>query len=77
MHKLLLPFSLLHQISGINKLQQMHNYRDNKNVIYFQSKEVTVENLQMAPVHIDGEPQPSSEKIIFKMIPNAFRLLQP
>ncbi|MEO8584214.1 MAG: YegS/Rv2252/BmrU family lipid kinase [Flavitalea sp.] len=77
MHKLLLPFSLINQIAGNNKLQQMHNYRDNKNILYFQSEEITIINKSMAPIHIDGEPQPGEEKLIFKMIPNAFRLLQP
>ncbi|RYG42869.1 MAG: diacylglycerol kinase, partial [Chitinophagaceae bacterium] len=35
MHKLALPFALLHQISGINTLEELKNYRNNKNIIYF------------------------------------------
>ena len=77
MHKLMLPFALLHQISGINALEEFKNYRNNKNIIYFQAQEATIVNNENAPLHIDGEPEPLTEKIKFSILPNAFRLLQP
>lgn len=77
MHKLALPFALLHQISGINALEELKNYRNNKNIIYFQAKEATIINNEAAPIHIDGEPEPTTDKINFKILPNAFRLIQP
>lgn len=77
MHKLMLPFALLHQISGINALEEFKNYRNNKNIIYFQAQEATILNNGNAPLHVDGEPEPLTEKITFSILPNAFRLLQP
>lgn len=77
MHKLALPFALLHQISGINALEELKNYRNNKNIIYFQAKEATIINNEAAPIHIDGEPEPTTDRINFKILPNAFRLIQP
>lgn len=77
MHKLVLPFALLRQISGVNTMEELKNYRHNKNIIYFQAREATIFNNSHAPVHIDGEPEALTEKIDFKILPNAFRLLQP
>ncbi len=77
MNKLMLPFALLHQISGTNALEELKNYRNNKNIIYFQAREATIINNGNAPLHIDGEPEPLTGKIKFKILPNAFRLLQP
>ena len=77
MHKLMLPFALLYQISSSNALEKLKNYRNNKNIFYFQAREATIINNDKAPLHIDGEPQPLTEKIKLKILPNAFRLLQP
>jgi YegS/Rv2252/BmrU family lipid kinase len=77
MHKLVLPFALLHQISGSNTITELQHYRNNRNIVYFQAKEVEIINHDNAPIHIDGEPVPSVEKIAIKILPNAFRLLQP
>ena len=77
MNKLMLPFALLHQISGSNAIEELKNYRNNKNIIYFQAREATIINNGSAPLHIDGEPEPLTHKIKFKILPNAFRLLQP
>ena len=73
----MLPFALLRQISGINALEQLNNYKNNKNIVYFQAREATVVNNENAPLHVDGEPEPLTEKIKFKILPNAFRLLHP
>ncbi|MBL7697276.1 MAG: YegS/Rv2252/BmrU family lipid kinase [Chitinophagaceae bacterium] len=77
MHKLMLPFALLRQISGNNTIEELKNYRNNKNIVYFQASEATIVNNSNAPLHIDGEPEPFTENIKLKILPNAFRLLQP
>jgi YegS/Rv2252/BmrU family lipid kinase len=77
MHKLVLPFALLHQISGSNTITELQHYRHNRNIVYFQAQEAEIINHDNAPVHIDGEPETSTEKISIKILPNAFRLLQP
>ena len=77
MSKLTLPFHLLYQIAGRNTLQEMNNYRKTRSILYFQTTAVTIINHDDAPLHIDGEPEPLTKKIECKIIPNAFRLLQP
>lgn len=77
MSKLVLPFALLNQIAGSNTLEKTNNYRKNKNILYFQTKELKLINNASAPIHIDGEPVPTAKEIEFKIIPRAFRLLQP
>jgi diacylglycerol kinase (ATP) len=48
-----------------------------KNILYFQSAELMIENPAMAPLHIDGDPFPTAEHFHIRCLPAAFRLLQP
>lgn len=77
MNKAKIPFALLKQIKGNNRLQELVDEITHKNVIYFQTPAITIRNLKHAPMHIDGEPVDSSDMIEVKMIQNAFQLLQP
>ena len=77
MSKLVLPFALLNQIAGTNSPEKINNYRKNKNILYFQTAELDIFNTGNAPLHIDGEPEPTTNEIKIKVIPKAFRLLQP
>lgn len=67
MSKLILPFALLNQIAGFR----------GKNILYFQTAALKITNNNKAPMHVDGEPEPGSSEIEIKIIPKAFRLLQP
>lgn len=75
--KLMLPFYLLHQIAGINALQELRNYRRSRSIGYFQATETVILNHDNAPLHVDGEPEPAASEICLQIIPKAFRLLQP
>ena len=77
MNRLLLPFALLTQISGINPISQLDTPHRGKPILYFQAKELIIVNNDGAPLHIDGEPQPATKEIHIKILPDAFRLLQP
>lgn len=46
-------------------------------VIYFQTKQIAIQNNDMAPVHIDGDPFETPEKVEIKIVPKCFRLIQP
>lgn len=48
-----------------------------KRVLYFQTKELLIHNLQQAPLHIDGDPAATAAALSIRIIPNAFKLLQP
>ena len=46
-------------------------------VIYFQTTEVFIENTANAPIHIDGDPSETVEKLKVRIVPRCFRLIQP
>ncbi len=77
MHKARLPFAVLKQIRGNNKLQKMVDDLSKSNVLYFQTPCIKIKNLKQAPFHIDGDPAPSSETFEVKIIQDCFRLIQP
>ena len=77
MNKLMLPFSLINQVTGINAVQRTNYHIKNKNIIYLQTDALTITNLQSAPLHIDGDPSETSEEFRIRVIKNCFRLLQP
>ena len=77
MNKLMLPFSILGQVTGINALQQLDDHVDRRNVIYFQAKSLIIHNKNNAPLHIDGDPVPTSPSFNIRIKPKAFLLLQP
>jgi diacylglycerol kinase family enzyme len=77
MNKAKLPFAILKQLKGNNKLQQLVEDITKKNVLYFQTKSITIKNLKYAPLHIDGEPIATAPEIKFEIIKDCFELLQP
>src|SRR5205085_76555 len=46
MNKARLPFAILRQIRGNNKLQQLVDDITNKNILYFQTPSLTIKNLK-------------------------------
>ncbi len=77
MNKAKLPFAVLRQMRGNNKLQKLVDDMSTKSVLYFQTPSLIVKNLKLAPLHIDGEPKETSAELNIEIIQNAFYLLQP
>jgi len=77
MNKAKLPFAILKQLRGNNKLQQLVEDISKKNVLYFQTRSLIIKNLKYAPLHIDGEPMDSPREVKFEIIKDCFELLQP
>jgi diacylglycerol kinase (ATP) len=73
--KPLLLYNLIKQILT-GKLQKIENSLKLP-VIYFQTKQVIIENSSLAPVHIDGDPYETPERLKIKILPKCFRLIQP
>ncbi len=48
-----------------------------KNVLYFQTPILIIHNLASAPLHIDGDPANTAKRLVIKIIPDAFKLIQP
>ncbi|MBS1640968.1 MAG: YegS/Rv2252/BmrU family lipid kinase [Bacteroidetes bacterium] len=76
MNKAKLPFALLKQLRGNNKLQQLFDDITSKNIIYFQTPSLIIRNLKYAPLHIDGEPRETETELNIKIVRNCFKLLQ-
>ncbi|MEO8771619.1 MAG: diacylglycerol kinase family protein [Ferruginibacter sp.] len=77
MSKLNMLYSLLKHIK-FGKLQ--HTAEKNfskKDIQYFQTKKLQVQNPLSAPLHIDGEPSETSRHFEIEILEKAFRLLTP
>lgn len=72
-----LPLALLRQIRGNNKLHPMVQQLGSSHVLYFQAKNIQIRNLQLAPLHIDGDPSPSETEMNFSIAPQSIQLLVP
>ncbi len=77
MNKLRLPFAILKQLRGNNRLQKMVEDISTNNILYFQTPAISIKNPKLAPLHVDGEPHPATDKIEVKIFRNCFRLIQP
>ena len=69
-------FSFVNQILT-GKVRSIHK-RDfqEKNVLYFQSKKLKIENPELALLHIDGDPAETDEEFSIEILPAAYQLIQ-
>lgn len=77
MNKAKLPFAILRQMRGNNKVQQLVEDMSTKNILYFQTPSLRINNPKHAPLHIDGEPRDAVASIQVDIIPQAFLLIKP
>ncbi len=77
MNKAKLPFAILQQVRGNNKLQQLVEDMTQKNILYFQTPSLIIRNLKHAPLHIDGEPKETAEEFRITILKDCFDLIQP
>lgn len=69
-----LIFKLLKQLNNGNITSGSNT---EKTIQYFQTKKMSIKNLDNAPFHIDGEPTETSAVFNVEIIERAFLLLQP
>ena len=67
----------LKQMAGWNVLEASSVVTKKSGVIYFQTDKVMVINHALAPLHIDGDPAETPEKLIVEIKKKCFRLIQP
>ena len=77
MNKAKMPFAVLKQIRGNNKLMDLVENMGKNNVLYFQTNTLNIRNPKYAPFHIDGEPTETAAEFHIKVIPSCFQLIQP
>jgi diacylglycerol kinase family enzyme len=70
-----LPFAVLQQMRGNNKLQNLVEEITKKNVLYFQTPSIRIKNLKLAPLHIDGEPYATADEFNIQIIRDCFKLI--
>lgn len=75
MHKAILPFALIQQISG-GKPGVAKEFTGTT-IQYFQTAKIQVRNKDLAPLHIDGEPREPTSILNIKLLPRHFLLIQP
>ena len=72
------PMFLLNVLQQVwsGKIQKIENSL-NSPVIYFQTDALKVNNQQLAPMHIDGDPKESCAELSIRVLPRYFNLIQP
>ena len=73
--KPVLIYNLVKQIFA-GKLKKIESSL-NLPIIYFQTKEIFIKNSNHAPMHIDGDPAETPEKLKIEIRKKCFRLIQP
>lgn len=76
MSKARLLFSLLKQIK-LGQVTAAGKKYHKEDILYYQSKAISIQNPLQAPLHIDGDPADTSKQFHIKIREKAFRLLQP
>jgi len=77
MNKARLPFAVLKQMRGNNKLQQLVDDINKKPVLNFQTDGLTIKNLKLAPLHVDGEPRDTEHEFKIEVLKHSFELIHP
>lgn len=76
MSKIRMLYSLLMQIK-LGQITNTEKKYHQKDIFYFQTKQLLIENPKHAPLHIDGEPATTARHFEISVVEKAFRLLQP
>lgn len=77
MSKMRMVWSVLKQIrNGQVRMYEDKKYHRNE-IHYFQTKKLVIKNLQLAPLHIDGDPVETADRFEIEIQENAFSLLMP
>lgn len=76
-NKLSMLYCTTRQVCGFNKLQNVGTINEKELVYYFQTSKVLIENPQLAPLHIDGDPVQTAPVIEIELLKNCFKLIYP
>ena len=72
------PFFLFNVLKQVwsGKLQNIKSSIDQP-IIYFQTEKIKIENIDQAPMHIDGDPAETPGRLEIEVKKKCFRLIQP
>lgn len=74
MNKLRMLLAVLRQINNGEVKESLYKA---DGVIYYQTPDLTIENHEHAPLHIDGDPKETNHVFDIRVVPGAFRLIRP
>ena len=77
MSKMRMLYALLVQLKAGQVVPFSEKKFHQKDIQYFQTKKLSIQNPGLAPFHIDGDPGSFAEKFDIAIIEDAFLLLQP
>jgi diacylglycerol kinase (ATP) len=77
MPKIKMLWSVLRQLKAGKVNDHDEKVFQKKDILYFQTDKLIINNLSLAPLHIDGEPVQTAKKLTVEIVPNAFKLIQP
>lgn len=76
-NKLVALLQAFRQVGGYNKLQKIEVINESASVLYFQTTEIKIDNPELAPMHIDGDPVETTTKFNVQILKDSFRLICP
>ena len=76
-NKLSFLLQTLKQVAGWNVLETSSIVTKKSAVIYFQTDKLEITNHSEAPLHIDGDPAETPNKLLIEIKKKCFRLIQP
>jgi diacylglycerol kinase (ATP) len=77
MSKMRTVWTILKQVyKGQVRLYEDKKYHRN-DILYFQTKKLSIKNPGLAPLHIDGDPAETNEMFEIEIIGRAFKLIMP
>jgi YegS/Rv2252/BmrU family lipid kinase len=77
MNKAKLLFAVLKQIRSNNQLQIFGKENSDKAILYFQTPALVIKNLENAPLHIDGDPYKTADKLKINILKDSIELIRP
>lgn len=75
-NKLVALVQAFRQVGGFNQLQELEVIDEKASMLYFQTSEIKIENPQLAPMHIDGDPVETKQQLQVQLLKDCFRLIQ-
>jgi diacylglycerol kinase family enzyme len=77
MWKVKMLYAIARQLNGGYNVFGNNSNPESEDIIYLQTPSLTILNPAMAPMHIDGDPVPTSAFLNIRIIPSAFNLIVP
>ena len=76
-NKLSVLYEAIKQVGGFNEVKKEEWIDEESNLLYFQTDELIIYNSELAPMHIDGDPVETQEKLHIRLLKKSFKLIFP